>query len=78
MTSKFVGERECVKTEKKTTTDDGEGSESSEDENPGLEETEVSEAQRKVAEAAGLGDQVLAPPLDDHGLSKTCEQSSLI
>lgn len=41
---------------KKTTTDDGS---SSDDEVPELEEGEVTEQQKKVAEAAGLSEQVL-------------------
>lgn len=40
---------------KKTTTDDGS---SSDDEIPELEEGEVTEQQKKVAEAAGLSEQV--------------------
>lgn len=40
---------------KKTTTDDGS---SSDDEMPELEEGEVTEQQKKVAEAAGLSEQV--------------------
>lgn len=43
--------------QKKTTTDDGS---SSDDEMPELEEGEVTEQQKKVAEAAGLSEQVIA------------------
>lgn len=56
----MVTAEESVKTKsdneepKKTTTDDG----SSSDEAPELEEGEVTEEQKKVAEAAGIGEQV--------------------
>lgn len=58
----MVTAEESIKTKsdgeepKKTTTDDGS---SSDDEVPELEEGEVTEEQKKVAEAAGIAEQVL-------------------
>ncbi|GMT28048.1 hypothetical protein PFISCL1PPCAC_19345, partial [Pristionchus fissidentatus] len=55
---KAAAEKQKAELEKKVSSD--EGSDSSDDEEvPGLEEGEISEAQRKVAEAAGLGEQVV-------------------
>ncbi|GMT00451.1 hypothetical protein PENTCL1PPCAC_22625, partial [Pristionchus entomophagus] len=55
---KAAAEKQKEELEKKVTSDDG--SDSSDDEEvPGLEEGEISEAQRKVAEAAGLTEQVI-------------------